>query len=109
MHSQNDPREFDANMFMLSLNNLEKTLKNLSKSLLDVCLAFLRIKIELFCIDKLDGGHVENKNRRFLNLLGSLDIDVIEKTSVVKQRNDAFVSLMEEGFGDRMWSFRAVS
>ena len=84
-------------------------MNHLSSSLLKVCMAFLRLKIEYFCRDKLGVDHTDEERKHFLNVLEKYKIELIEKSSVCKKRCIDMVSYMEDGFGDRMWSFRVAS
>ena len=84
-------------------------MNHLSSSLLKICMAFLRLKIKYFCRDQFEVDHTEEETKHFLNVLEKYKIELIEKSSVCKKRYIDMVSHMEDGFGDRMWSFRVAS
>jgi len=111
LYSDNDPRALDAIMFYDCLEQLELALHSLSKELLVTVEASLLIR--LWMDDRQDSvkAHVYDAPWS----LASAQVNIQERRShimdrmrIAEQRKEAIVRLMEEGFGERVWSFRAV-
>ena len=52
---------------------------------------------------------LQNDFYQFCQAVEETKTEIITNTSICVRRKDAVVSLMEDGFGDRSWSFRTVS
>ena len=104
----NDPKSIDADMFQSNLENLEKTCVKLSDSILKVTFAFLSLKSRMI-LGEL-GKQVEPKQdfKDFLETVEKTKGEIMTNTTICTKRKDAVVSLMEDGFGERTWSFRTV-
>ena len=111
LYSDNDPRALDAIMFYDCLEQLELALHSLSKELLVTVEASLLIR--LWMDERQDSvkAHVYDAPWS----LASAQVNIQERRShimdrmrIAEQRKEAIVRLMEEGFGERVWSFRAV-
>ena len=105
----NDPKSIDADMFQSNLENLEKTCINLSDSILKVAFAFRSLKSRML-LGEL-GTQVETKQdfEYFLETVEKTKGEIMNNTAICTKRKDAVVSLMEDGFGERTWSFRTVN
>jgi len=112
-HSSNDPKTMDADMFGTNLENLEKVCRNLSDSLFKVTQAYLRLKVKIASKEygewKRKKEDLQNDFYQFCQAVEETKTEIITNTSICVRRKDAVVSLMEDGFGDRSWSFRTVS
>merc|ERR1712226_569337 len=112
LFGDNDPRSLDAEMFYSTLEELEESLHNLSSEMLIVVETTLLLRLWL-------SGHQKEVKEHctFYSIPWSLEVaretlqrksSVMDRTSLCTFRREAIVNLMEEGFGERMWSFRAV-
>ena len=117
----NHPKSMDADMFQTNLENLESTCAKLSDSLLEVTFAYFRLKSKMIYSE----GGVENIAKQppstvkspvaskqdfqaFLEIMEKKKGHILNQTTICAKRKDAVVSLMEDGFGERTWSFRTV-
>ena len=95
-------------MFQNNLENLEKTCTNLSDLILKVTISFLSLKSRL--IRSENGEQIESKQdfQDFLETVENTKGDIMTNMAICTKRKNAVVSLMEDGFGERTWSFRTV-
>jgi len=111
LYSDNDPRALDAIMFYNCLEQLEVALHSLSKELLVTVEASLLIR--LWMDDRQDSVRAHVYDAPWTLSSAQVGIQerrshVMDKMRIAEQRKEAIVRLMEEGFGERVWSFRAV-
>merc|ERR1719206_193100 len=112
LFSDNDPRALDAIMFYNCLEQLEVALHSLSTELLVTVEASLLIRLWMDNREESVKAHVYDAPWS----LASAQTNIQERRShimdamrIAEQRKEAIVRLMEEGFGERVWSFRAVA
>merc|ERR1719237_727535 len=111
LYSDNDPRALDAIMFYDCLEQLEVALHSLSKELLVTVEASLLIR--LWMDDRQDSvkAHVYDAPWSLSSAQAGIQerrSHIMDRMRIAEQRKEAIVRLMEEGFGERVWSFRAV-
>ena len=95
-------------MFWSNLTNLENTCKNLSDSLLKITFAFLTLKSRMILAEQEKQIGYKPDFQDFLETVEKTMREIMTNTEICVKRKDAVVSLMEEGFGQRSWSFRTV-
>ena len=109
-HSSNDPQSIDADMFQNNLENLEKTCENLTEPLLKVTLAFMSLKNRMLISDQHRQSNEGKKDlEEFVETIEETKGEMMTNTAICIKRREAVVSLMEDGFGERTWSFRTAS
>ena len=96
-------------MFQNNLENLEKTLKSLSDSLLEVTFSFLNLKLRIVLAGKRKGEDLKQTFKDLLESLEKMKGEIMTNMAICGQRKDSVVSLMEDGFGERTWAFRTVN
>merc|ERR1719237_143506 len=111
LYSDTDPRALDAIMFYDCLEQLEVALHSLSKELLVTVEASLLIR--LWMDDRQDSvkAHVYDAPWSLSSAQAGIQerrSHIMDRMRIAEQRKEAIVRLMEEGFGERVWSFRAV-
>ena len=109
-HSSNDPKSIDADMFQNNLENLEKTCEHLTEPLLKVTLAFMSLKNRMLISDLHRQPNEGKKDlEEFVKTVEETKGEIMTNTVICIKRREAVVSLMEDGFGERTWSFRTVN
>ena len=109
LYSENNPRSLDAEMFYVNLERLEESLHSLSNELMVVVEASLLIRLWMEGHQaevKVSYGNWDLELAQFT--IQQQRSEVMNRVSMCQQRKEAIVTLMEEGFGERMWAFRAV-
>jgi hypothetical protein len=111
LYSDTDPRSLDAEMFYRNLEQLEVALHALSTELLVTVEVLLLIRLWAAGQEEAVRAHAYDGKWSIgaaQATVQSRRSDVMDRVRICQQRKDAMVALMEEGFGERVWSFRAV-
>jgi hypothetical protein len=109
----NHTKTMDADMFQTNLENLESTCAKLSDFLLEVTFAYFRLKSKIIFSEGASKPNrlesISNQDfQAFLEIMEKKKGHILNQTTICAKRKDAVVSLMEDGFGERTWSFRTV-
>ena len=104
--SVNDPKSIDADMFQNHLENLEKALKFLSDSLFEVTFSFLHLRSRIILAGKRKEEDLKQTFKDLLETMEKMKGEIMTNMAICGQRKDSVVSLMEDGFGERTWTFR---
>ena len=91
------------------MESLEKTLKSLSDSLLEVTFSFLHLRSRIILDQKRKEEDFKQSFQDLLESLEKMKGEIMTNTAICGQRKDSVVSLMEDGFGERTWTFRTAS
>ena len=106
--SATDPKSIDADMFLNNLENLEKNLKSLSDSLLEVTFSFLHLRSRIILAEKRKEDDLKQTFKDLLETMEKMKGEIMTNMAICGQRKDSVVSLMEDGFGERTCTFLYV-
>ena len=95
-------------MFQNNLENLEKALKFLSDSLFEVTFSFLHLRSRILS-EKRKKEDLKQNFKDLVETLEKMKGEIMTNMSICGQRKDSVVSLMEDGFGERTWTFRTAN
>ena len=90
---------------MLTLESLTQSFANLKKSLLNIIHAFLSLKSKLILCEYETKVEPKNDMKAFVENIAKTLGEVMANTEICIKNRDIVLSLMEEGFGDRIWKF----
>ena len=103
--NSNHQKAMDADLFLLALESLNQSLANLKKTLLKIIHAFLNLKSKLILCEHETKTVPKYGMKAFVENILKTQGDVMTNTEICIKNKDTVLSLMEEGFGDRIWKF----
>jgi len=110
-YAETDPRTLDAEMFYRCLEQLEVAVHQLSTELLVTVEAALLIRLAMEGHQEAVKVHLYGSEWSLVAAQATIQTrrsQVMDRLRICQQRGEAIVRLMEEGFGERVWTFRAV-